>query len=237
MNSAGVKLSAINSFKGWEINTLFLIIDGESNFETSEKIYTALTRCRSRLFILNINHDDYDDFFNKQLQLNSLPKSPIKIEQKSKNNTKTIRESITEDNISDFRFNFMRLKNNGNFNILVIGEITGNINNFKKQLNNHLSKFNINAYEWDIDLWNNKTLKHKGLKSLRIGQSKYNLIITAQIHHHSSKGNKKQNLLMELVSGKKYIDSKFGCKPQNLLSVDNFIKKVDEYINENKLII
>lgn len=234
MNSAGVKLSAINSFKGWEINTLFLIIDGESNFETSEKIYTALTRCRSRLFILNINHEDYDTFFSKQQNITLPSVESIKEDKKSKSNTKTIRESIIEDNISDFRFNFMRLRNNGSFNILILGEISGNINKFKEQLNNHLSKFNINAHEWDINLWNNKTLKNKGLKSLRIGQSKYNLIITAQIYHHSSKGNKEQNLLMELVSKEKYIDSKFGCKPQNLLSVNNFIKKVNEYISENK---
>jgi hypothetical protein len=234
MNSAGVKLSAINSFKGWEINTLFLIIDGESNFETSEKIYTALTRCRSRLFILNINHADYDTFFSKQQNITLPSVEIIKEDQKSKPNTKTIRESIIEDNISDFRFNFMKLRNNGSFNILILGGISGNINKFKEQLNNHLSKFNINAYEWNIDLWNNKTLKNKGLKSLRIGQSKYNLVITAQIHHHSSKGNKKQNMLMELISGERYIDSKIGCDPKRLLTIDNFIEKVDEYINENQ---
>ena len=28
MNAGGMKLSTIHSFKGWEINTLFLIIDG-----------------------------------------------------------------------------------------------------------------------------------------------------------------------------------------------------------------
>jgi hypothetical protein len=234
MNSAGVKLSAINSFKGWEINTLFLIIDGESNFETSEKIYTALTRCRSRLFILNINHADYDTFFSKQQNITLPSVEIIKEDQKSKPNTKTIRESIIEDNISDFRFNFMKLRNNGSFNILNLGGISRNINKFKEELNNHLSKFNINTHEWNIDLWNNKTLKNKGLKSLRIGQSKYNLVITAQIHHHSSKGNKKQNMLMELISGERYIDSKIGCDPKRLLTIDNFIEKVDEYINENQ---
>jgi hypothetical protein len=222
----------INSFKGWEINTLFLIIDGESNFETSEKIYTALTRCRNRLFILNINHDDYDDFFNKQLQLNLLSHSSIKIEEKSKNNTKTIKESIVEDNISEFRFNFLKLKDNNKFIILILGEISGDKSKFNEILNSNFSKFNIGIHEWDIDFWNNKALKRKDIRSLRKRQTKYTLIMTGQIHQHSSKGNKQANLFGELLKPN-YIKMIHGSKPQNLLTADEFVTKLLAYIKEN----
>jgi len=248
MNSAGLKLSTINSFKGWEIHTLFLIIDGESKYETSEKIYTALTRCRSQLIILNLNHTDYDLFFSNNIksdeELTSIPNiqnniytkktimepsqnTPEKINRHKK---KTIRETIQEDNLSNFQYNFSKLKMNGKFMILILGEISGDKNKFQEALNNHLSKYNIKPNEWDIDLWSNKKIKNKSLKSLKRGQSKYNLIVTAQIYHHSSKGNKEQNLLIELSSNMQYIDVIIGCKPQILLTVDNFIDKIDNYI-------
>ena len=248
MNSAGLKLSTINSFKGWEINTLFLIIDGESKYETSEKIYTALTRCRSRLIILNLNHKSYDDFFLKNIKNNDkiiatdnieikndikTTKPKVLEKEKKPSSKKTIREIINEEKLSDFYYNFIQLKQNSKFIILILGEITGNKSKFQAELNNHFNKHNIKSYEWDIEIWDNKKLKNKGIKSLRKGQSRYNLVVTGQIYHHSSKNNEEQNLLMELVGGNQYIDSKFGCKPQKILTVDNFIKAVDEYINEN----
>jgi len=69
MNPGMMKLSTIHSFKGWEINTLFLIIEKESQFLTEELIYTGLTRCRKNLIILNLGNKLYDDFFGK-LNLN-----------------------------------------------------------------------------------------------------------------------------------------------------------------------
>ena len=254
MNSAGLKLSTINSFKGWEINTLFLVIDGESNFESIEKIYTAITRCRNRLIILNINHTDYDIFFEKNIKsidsqnknIIKLPKSIdierniVNIDEPNKDNIKsneekkkkTIREIIQEDNQSNFHYNFNKVKTNGKFLILVLGEISGDKDQYRETLNSHFSKFNIRANEWDVDFWNNKKLKKTNLKSLKIGQSKYSLIVTAQIHHHSSKGNKEQNLLIEL-NEMHYIDMIYGCRPQSLLTVDNFVSKVDEYISKS----
>ncbi|HIP13342.1 MAG TPA: hypothetical protein EYG73_11575 [Arcobacter sp.] len=249
MNSAGLKLSTTNSFKGWEINTLFLIIDGESKFESNEKIYTAITRCRSRLVILNLNHADYDTFFsknikskgaeNKNLPLSSesinIEKIITKVDESNQHNEdenkKTIRETIQEDNLFNLRHTFNKIKTNGKFLILILGEISGDKDNYRESLNNHFSKFNIRANEWDIDFWNNKKIKKTNLKSLKIGQSKYSLIVTAQIHQHSSKGNKEQNLLIEL-NEMHYIDMVYGCKPQSLLTVDNFVTKIDEYINK-----
>lgn len=68
MNSGKVKLSTIHSFKGWEVDTLFLIIEDEPNtFTTDELIYTALTRCRHNLFILDCGKSRYASFFNTAL--------------------------------------------------------------------------------------------------------------------------------------------------------------------------
>ena len=72
MNPGTVKLSTIHSFKGWEIDTLFLIIENdyddensESKFSIDELIYTGLTRCRNNLIVVNISNQRYHKFFSK----------------------------------------------------------------------------------------------------------------------------------------------------------------------------
>lgn len=65
MNPGMMKLSTIHSFKGWEINTLFLIIEKDSEFQTEELIYTGLTRCRNNLIVLNKGNNKYHNFFSK----------------------------------------------------------------------------------------------------------------------------------------------------------------------------
>lgn len=66
MKTGTVKLSTIHSFKGWEIDTLFLIIEKESN--NSELIYTAITRARRNLIIFNLGDNKLDTFFKKEIQ-------------------------------------------------------------------------------------------------------------------------------------------------------------------------
>lgn len=69
-----LKLSTIHSFKGWEANTLFLIL--EEQFESSdfmssfdELIYTAITRSKTNLIVLNYgntkHHENMVDLFDK----------------------------------------------------------------------------------------------------------------------------------------------------------------------------
>jgi ATP-dependent exoDNAse (exonuclease V) alpha subunit len=67
MNSGTTKLSTVHSFKGWEIQTLFLLIETKSDESvlTDELIYTALTRCRQNLVIINIGNEKYDKFFKE----------------------------------------------------------------------------------------------------------------------------------------------------------------------------
>lgn len=72
MNTGTTKLSTIHSFKGWEIQTLFLIIesngDEEDDFTSDELIYTAITRCRQNLIIINIGNSHYDDFLKNAIR-------------------------------------------------------------------------------------------------------------------------------------------------------------------------
>lgn len=66
MNTITMKLSTIHSFKGWEIHTLFLLIeseDSQNEFGTNELIYTGLTRARVNLFVFNLGNPKYDKFF------------------------------------------------------------------------------------------------------------------------------------------------------------------------------
>jgi hypothetical protein len=63
-----LKLSTIHSFKGWEANTLFLIIEPTYTALTSsfeELIYTGLTRSKSNLIVLNYGNHDLHSIIEK----------------------------------------------------------------------------------------------------------------------------------------------------------------------------
>ena len=72
MNTGCVKLSTTHSFKGWEIKTLVLILhkdyEKEEKAARDELIYTALTRCREHLMIINIGNRFYDEFFSNAIE-------------------------------------------------------------------------------------------------------------------------------------------------------------------------
>ncbi len=68
MNPGTVKLSTIHSFKGWEIDTLIVLIHEDTDSENpsdDELVYTAITRCRNNLLILNMGNPRYHDFFER----------------------------------------------------------------------------------------------------------------------------------------------------------------------------
>lgn len=71
MKTGTVKLSSIHSYKGWESHTVILIIEPEdksnSNNESVELIYTAITRAQVNLFILNMGNEKYDSFFKDNI--------------------------------------------------------------------------------------------------------------------------------------------------------------------------
>ncbi|HUD05155.1 MAG TPA: DEAD/DEAH box helicase family protein [Patescibacteria group bacterium] len=118
------------------------------------------------------------------------------------------------------------------FNICVLGEVADEDSIYGK-LREYFAKYSIKTTDWDIDFYNNAKLRNSDiLNGLKKGQSKFNLIITGQIFHHSGEGNKSANLLTELKKDK-YIDHIVGCSPKELLTVNDLLEKLDQYLNEN----
>lgn len=66
MNRGVIKLSTIHSFKGWEINTLVLLLDNTETI-TDELVYTGLTRCANNIIIINIGNLKYHEFFSTKM--------------------------------------------------------------------------------------------------------------------------------------------------------------------------
>ena len=64
-NSGTIKLSTIHSFKGWESELLFLIIEPKQKIAFDELIYTGITRSRSQLIIVNYGNTDYHERLKK----------------------------------------------------------------------------------------------------------------------------------------------------------------------------
>lgn len=66
MNTGTIKISTIHSFKGWESEVVFLIIEPQYNNGMSfnmafdELLYTGLTRCRRNLIVINFGNTEYD---------------------------------------------------------------------------------------------------------------------------------------------------------------------------------
>ena len=73
MYNSSFKFSTIHSFKGWELKNVFLILD--SDFEESAEhesednlVYTALTRAKTNLIIINIGNKKYKKFFQENIE-------------------------------------------------------------------------------------------------------------------------------------------------------------------------
>lgn len=76
-----LKLSTIHSFKGWESKTVILLLQPEvqsdetlDGYRIQERenspalIYTALTRAKCNLFLLNLDNSNYHAFFTNNIQ-------------------------------------------------------------------------------------------------------------------------------------------------------------------------
>lgn len=62
-NSGKLKICTTHSFKGWESETLVLIIDNMDKKLTDELLYTAITRCKKNFIIYNRGNEMYHRFF------------------------------------------------------------------------------------------------------------------------------------------------------------------------------
>ena len=67
LNNGMMKLSTIHSFKGYEVSTLFLIIDEDDN---EEMIYAGITRSKFDIMIFAHKNSKYNDFFYGKHQVN-----------------------------------------------------------------------------------------------------------------------------------------------------------------------
>lgn len=62
MNCGMVKVSTIHSFKGWESQAIFLIIENDtSKEEFNELLYTGITRARESLVVINFGNLEYNE--------------------------------------------------------------------------------------------------------------------------------------------------------------------------------
>lgn len=117
------------------------------------------------------------------------------------------------------------------FNICILGEVS-NEELIMQDLQGYFTKQGIRTNDWDIKFFNNTKLQNSDvLRSLVKGQSRYNLIVTGQIHHHSGKGNKKANIVSELKNGK-YIPHKIGSDPKDLLTPEKTLEAVDNFLRK-----
>lgn len=79
----GLKVATIQSFKGWESKSIILVIQpekdsvessNEDNFSLKTRqnipanIYTAITRARENLFVINLGNQRFHNFFNAEIQ-------------------------------------------------------------------------------------------------------------------------------------------------------------------------
>ena len=117
------------------------------------------------------------------------------------------------------------------FRICVLGETVDN-GLIKVKLRLFFDKYGLKASEWDIEFVDNAKLRKSDvLRRLKKGQSKFNLVVIGQLHHHSNRKDDKQNLLTKL-KGKTYVDCIVGSHPQNPLTVDDVVTKLDDHLHE-----
>ena len=68
-----LKISTIQSFKGWESPSVIVILESDFALQNTtfrpmspQTIYTAITRARENMYVINIGNDTYHNFFYNQ---------------------------------------------------------------------------------------------------------------------------------------------------------------------------
>lgn len=70
MNTGTIKISTIHSFKGWESEVVFLLLERKNEGERSfdEILYTGLTRTRSNLIVINLGNQEYHENMKRLIE-------------------------------------------------------------------------------------------------------------------------------------------------------------------------
>ena len=174
-----------------------------------------------------------DEAFKRELAELELEEAK-KINEQYKSNIDIL--SKHSESIKDSEADIVRIYVPTPFRICILGEVSdGGL--IRNQLNRYFQKIGVDTVDWSIDFYNNSKLQNgKILRSLQKGQSKYSLIVTGQIFHHSGKGNEKANIIAEL-SNEKYIPHIIGGSPKDLLTPDGLIEVIHKYLsNKNNII-
>jgi len=72
LDNQSITLSTIHSFKGLEHRYLFILID-DSDYFSDELLYTALTRAKKQIFVINIGNARFDKIFKTCPHVDILP--------------------------------------------------------------------------------------------------------------------------------------------------------------------
>lgn len=147
----------------------------------------------------------------------------------AKKNISVLSESAVKSSITKpKKSNLVTIKTP--FNICVLGEVS-DTSIIRNELNNYFHKIGVQTTDWKIEFFNNAKLQNSNvLRSLQKGQSKFDLIITGQIYHHSGRGNTKCNIISELKK-EKYIPHLIGSSPKNKLTPTKLIACLSEHFN------
>lgn len=120
------------------------------------------------------------------------------------------------------------------FNICVLGDVS-DVDAVIHELQVFFKKHAVKTNDWSVDFVNNTKLKNSNsLRSLVNGRSKFNLVITGQIHHHAGKGNTKSNIFSELKN-EKYIPHVVGSDPTTLLTPDRAVEALDRFLQNSPI--
>lgn len=145
----------------------------------------------------------------------------------AQDNVKTLAKSLTE--IKPTKEDVKKIKIDKPFNICVLGEVSDQ-SLISKELNKYFDKVGVATTDWNVEYFNNSKLHNSNvLRALHKGQSKFSLIVTGQIFHHSGKGNSKANIISELKN-EKYIPHCIGSNPKDLLTPEKIIEVVNGFL-------
>lgn len=115
------------------------------------------------------------------------------------------------------------------FYICILGEVSDQAQ-IRHELNSYFAKIGVSTTDWDVDFYNNTKLQNANVfRTLQKGQTKYDVIVIGQIHHHSGKGNQNANILSELKN-EKYIPSIVCGSPKDVLTPDRLITSLNSYL-------
>ncbi|MDY0365863.1 MAG: WYL domain-containing protein [Arcobacteraceae bacterium] len=68
-NNGTMKIATTHSFKGYECETIFLIVEPE---DSDEMVYTALTRSKHNILVFTPKYSKFEEFFNLELSTRDL---------------------------------------------------------------------------------------------------------------------------------------------------------------------